>query len=98
MMNFWHPTWTPWGDDFDPSLLPLEDRYDWVKLYTFNSSTNEFDLDYFDDFDSLDLEEWIVSDNWTYDGNNCTFYSSQVRVEDSNLIFTMDFNSAQQLI
>ena len=67
MMNFWHPQFDSWGGDFDQSLLPIYDKYDWVKVYTYDHNSGSFNLEWEDDFDSLDLNRWIVSDGWSFD-------------------------------
>ena len=38
MMNFWTPTWSPWGDDLDDSDMPWYTRYDYVKVEKYNET------------------------------------------------------------
>ncbi len=37
MMNIWPPDFSPWGDHFNPSTFPHIVRYDYVKVWTYNS-------------------------------------------------------------
>ena len=54
MMNFWVPTWSPWGDNLNQSSMPWELRYDWVEVYGYNESSRQFEFWWRDDFDYLD--------------------------------------------
>ena len=78
MMNFWTPTWSPWGDGRDDSFMPLYALYDYVEAYTFDVNTKEFNIDFRDDFsgDSVDTSIWTVSDWWNFGGSSTTFLAS----------------------
>lgn len=70
-MNFWPPSWSPWGDDFNPKGMPYYVHYDYIKTYTYNSKTDSFDAHWTDDFNSgIDYNRWHVSDGSTFEGNN----------------------------
>ena len=91
MMNFWVPTWSPWGDNFDPAGMPWELQYDWVEVYTYDQTSKTFDFQWRDDFTgtSLNTDLWLPSNNWSFDQNNVTFMQSQVSVQDGCLVLTM---------
>jgi hypothetical protein len=36
MMNYWTPTWSPWGDNLDDSTMPWYVQYDFVEVYSYN--------------------------------------------------------------
>ena len=43
MMNFWTPTYSGWGDNFNDSDMPWYTEYDYVKVETYNQSTGKFE-------------------------------------------------------
>jgi len=87
MMNFWVPTFNPWNIDFDPSGWPWQAHYDWVEFSTYNTSNGQFELQWKDEFDSLDdTNRWFVSDGWTFESNDVTFVRSNVFVENGELV------------
>ena len=90
MMNFWTPTFAGWGDNFNDWDMPWYTKYDYVKVEKYNSSTGGFDLYWQDDFDSFDGSRWQKSDNWSFESNSSTFYTSQVYTEDGNLVLKME--------
>ena len=94
MMNFWTPTWSPWGDDLDDSDMPWYTRYDYVKVEKYNAETGGFDFYWQDDFNSFDESRWLKSDGWSFENNSSTFYASQVYTEDGHLVLKMDYPSS----
>ena len=90
MMNFWTPTWSPWGDNLDDSDMPWYTRYDYVKVEKYNVETESFDFYWQDDFDSFDSKRWLKSELWTFGGNSSTFYVNQVYTEDGALVLKME--------
>ena len=78
MMNFWTPTWSPWGDGLDNSSMPWTADYDFVETYKYNHATKKFSLNWRDDFNSLIADRWLVSDNWNFGGSSTTFMKKQV--------------------
>jgi len=91
MMNFWTPTWSPWGDNLDASDMPYYARYDYVEVWDYNADTKDFEFNWREDFNGpLDESRWLVSNNWGFGGNSTTFMSSQVYTEDGNLVLKME--------
>lgn len=91
MMNFWPPTWSPWGDGFSSAGMPFYVHYDYVKTWTYNSQTDGFDEHWTDDFNGgIDYSRWKVSDGWSFDGNNAIFSYDGCWTENGNLVFRMD--------
>jgi beta-glucanase (GH16 family) len=39
MMNIWAPSFSPWGDNFNPGTFPNVIQYDYVKIWSYNSKT-----------------------------------------------------------
>ena len=58
MMNIWVPDWSPWGDRFNTDTFPYVARYDYVKVWTYNSGTRGFDFHWEDNFDNFDNSRW----------------------------------------
>ena len=94
MMNFWSPTWSPWGDSFDTSKFPYYTEYDYVKTWKYDQSSGSFTEDWTDNFDSFDSSRWLKSNNWGFDGNRITFMSSQVYTDSGSLVIKMDWGSS----
>ena len=92
MMNFWTPMWSPWNDFFDDAEMPWYAKYDFVEVYDYDQSSKQFNLRWRDDFNTWDTKKWYASDNWGFDNNSSLFKSSQVYVEDGNLVLKMDYN------
>ena len=90
-MNIWPPDWAPWGNGFDPNTFPHIVQYDYVKIWTYNSSTGGFDFHWEDNFDSFDYNKWIKSNNWSFGGNKCTFSWDNVYTTDSVLNLRLDY-------
>ena len=91
MMNFWPPTWSPWGDNFSPAGFPYYAKYDYVKIETFNQDSWSYNLHWQDNFDFLDNSKWQVSNNWGFGGNNCLFMYDNVWTQDGLLVIRMDW-------
>ena len=92
MMNFWTPCWSPWNDYFDDVAMPWYAKYDFVEVYDYDQNKKEFNLKWRDDFNTFDSKKWYASDNWGFENNSSLFMSSQVYVEDGNLVLKMDYN------
>ena len=78
MMNFWTPTWQPWGQNYDNSSMPWYVHYDYVETYTYNYQTKGFDFAWRDDFsnDWVDTNRWQISNWWNFGGSDTMFMSS----------------------
>jgi len=90
VMNFWTPVFESWGKDLDAKDMPWTVEYDYVETYTYCTKENTFDFHWRDEFDTLDTKRWNVSDNKIFGGSSTTFRSSQVSVNNGNLVLTME--------
>ena len=92
MMNFWTPTWSPWGDGRNDSSMPWYVLYDYVEAYTYNTSTKQFSLDFRDDFSGVSVNTgiWTLSDWWNFGGSSTMFLASQTYQENGNLVLKME--------
>jgi len=92
MMNFWTPCWEPWNDYFDDAEMPWYAKYDYIEVHDYDHDTKDFKLRWKDDFNTFDSHKWYASDNWGFENNSSLFMSSQVYVEEGNLVLKMDYN------
>jgi hypothetical protein len=90
MMNFWTPTWMPWGEGVDLNSMPWFVHYDYVEAYTYNWNTHGFDFAWRDNFDYFDTGRWVISDWWNFGGSDTMFMHNNVYVENGNLVLRMD--------
>ena len=85
LMNLWASDAVSWVGEWDPSILPLSSKYDYVRYYSYNpgegdaGTDNNFKFEWEDDFDSLDTKRWKISDFDKLGGSYCTFRSSSVQ-------------------
>ena len=100
LMNLWATESEDWAGAWDPTILPAHSKYEYVKYYRYtpgsgNAGTgNNFTLEWEDHFEFLDTVRWNVSDYERFSGNYCTFRETNVRIEDDQLLFTMDLPSS----
>ena len=91
MMNIWPPNFSIWGDNFNPNDFPFIAQYDYVKVWSYNWDNKGFDYMWGDDFDNFDYTRWVKSNNWTFDGNKCTFSWDNVFTQNGNLNLRLDW-------
>jgi len=89
-MNFWTPSWSPWGDGRNDSSMPWYADYDWVETYTYNHNTKGFDFHWRDDFNSIDYNRWAISSKSAFGGSLSSFTTSQVYVYQGALALKLD--------
>ena len=53
-MNFWTPTFNSWSHGLDPTDMPWFLLYDYVEVHKWNPESNEFELEWRDDFNEFD--------------------------------------------
>ena len=76
MMNFWTPTFNPWGHGLDDKDMPWTLEFDFIEAYTYNHNTDWFDFHWKDNFDTFDTSKWHKADNTTFDANSTVFRAS----------------------
>jgi len=85
MMNFWVPNFSDWNQGFDPADMPWYAKYDFVEFWEYvppqdldstsgADQSHPFKFGWRDDFDTLDESRWKVSENWTFQENDVTFW------------------------
>ena len=101
MMNFWVPNFDGWNTGFDPSDMPWYAKYDFVEYWEYvppqdlnrtsgADQSHPFKFTWRDDFDTLDESRWKVSDNWTFNENDVTFWKDQVYTENGQLVLKLE--------
>ncbi|WP_437961742.1 family 16 glycosylhydrolase [Sorangium sp. So ce119] len=85
-MNMWSSDVVEWVGAFDDSVLPQHQFVNWIKYYRYNNGA--FELDWQDNFDSLDGARWGKAD-WTFDGNRVDFDPQNVTVKDGTLVLSL---------
>ncbi|WP_433926138.1 family 16 glycosylhydrolase [Sorangium cellulosum] len=85
-MNLWSSDVVEWVGAFDDSVLPQHQFVNWIKYYRYNNGA--FELDWQDNFDSLDGARWGKAD-WTFDGNRVDFDPQNVTVKDGTLVLSL---------
>lgn len=85
LMNLWGVDSPNWAGIFDPTVMPANARYEYVRYYAFtpgsgNTGTaNNFTLQWSDEFDGpLDQARWEAREFAGFGGNHCTFVSNNV--------------------
>lgn len=94
MMNLWAAEASSWVGVWDPSNMPASSSYEYVRYYAYTpgfgstGTNNAFSLIWEDAFDTLNLERWDISDFGGFNGNYCTFQSSNASV--NNGVLTLE--------
>ncbi len=95
MINLWASTAVSWVGVWDPSVLPVQTKYDYVKYYSYNpgsgneGTNNNFSFEWEDDFSSIDNNRWDITD---FSGFSplTEFRASNVESVNGQLILTLD--------
>ncbi len=91
LMNLWASDSPPWVGVWDPSVMPAQSAYDYVRYYAYTPATgnagtdNNFTLVWTDEFSSLDTGRWEATEFGGFTGNYCTFVSANVETTGDGL-------------
>ena len=69
--------------------MPWYVLYDYVEVYKYNPSKNEFEFDWRDDFNAFDSGRWHKASGG-FEANSSTFYPSNVYTTGGNLVLKME--------
>jgi beta-glucanase (GH16 family) len=95
IMNLWASDAKDWVGVWNPSVLPRQSIYDYVRYYRYtpeqgNAGTNNnFTLEWEDQFNSIDTSRWSISE-FVSISELTTFRKSNVLTENNYLILTLD--------
>jgi beta-glucanase (GH16 family) len=96
MMNLWAVDNPNWAGIWDPSSMPVESSYDYVRCYAYtpgsgSHGTNQaFSLLWSDSFDSLSTQRWAVEEFGGFTGNFCSFESTAHRLDSGRLFLEIE--------
>ncbi len=90
--NLWAANLTSWVGAFDPSILPVHQYINWVKVYQYTPKTgpngSDFTLHWQDDFDTFDDARWGTA-NWTFTENLTDLVPENVTVSGGTLVLSI---------
>ncbi|MEO0403391.1 MAG: family 16 glycosylhydrolase, partial [Bacteroidota bacterium] len=91
MMNLWAAEAVDWVGEWDPSILPLQSEYEYVRVYEYTPGSGDygtndnFTLLFDDHFEEIQEEIWSTNEFGGFNGNYCTFRNSNVEISDGML-------------
>ncbi len=94
MMNIWSPIYTNWAGVWNDAVLPAFGYYDWAAYYKYTpgsgnyGTSNNFNLDWRDDFNTFDETRWEKGDHG-FGGNRSSFVPENIAFVDSKLILCL---------
>ena len=94
MMNIWPPAYANWAGKWNPAVLPLFAKYDWVSYAAYTpgkgsvGTGNNFTPRWRDDFDSWNQNRWAKATH-TFSGNNCDFTPENVVFQNGFMILCL---------
>jgi len=76
----------------DPEALPTYTAIDYVEVYSYNEATEDFNLNFRDNFNQLDEDKWELPNEYTWDEVNTNFVPENVSVDGEHLVLKLDKN------
>jgi hypothetical protein len=73
--------------------MPTYTHIDYVEVYSYDEAEKSFDLEYRDDFNSLNYDMWNKANGQTWIDIVSTFEEDNVYVEDGHLLLRLDKNA-----
>lgn len=95
LMNLWAVDNPAWAGVWDPSVMPVESKYDYVRYYAYTPGTgnagtgDNFTHVWTDNFDLFDTDRWEATEFGGFGGNFCTFVSANVGTSGGELQLQM---------
>lgn len=95
LMNLWPSEFEDWTGVWDPSVMPRQSKYDYVKYYSYapgqgNTGTNNnFTFEWEDNFNTIDYTRWDISEFIKF-GYLCTLRERNVQSENGYLTLTLE--------
>ncbi len=84
--NSWISCSPGWVGPIDRDALPKYQYIDWIEYYSYNESSEDFTLEWRDDFDSFNTTRWAKA-QWTFDCNEVDFVTENSFIEENTKIF-----------
>lgn len=95
LMNHWAVDNPAWAGVWDPSAMPTQSRYDYVRYYAYTPGAghagtgDNFTFQWADEFDDFDTSRWEATEFGGFGGNLCTFVSANAGVSGGELQLSM---------
>merc|ERR1711878_68859 len=83
------------GAGWDDTEAPYYSGIDYVEVYYYDATNEDFKLHFRDDFDTYDQNRWVSADNKTWEGMDSTFKKENAFVSDGRLFLKLDKNADQ---
>lgn len=96
LMNLWAADAPTWTGVWDPSIMPLQSEYEYVKFYEHTPGTgnfgtnNNFTFQWEDQFDNYDPNRWEITQFGGFGGNFCSFEASSVEFTGGKLLLKLE--------
>merc|ERR1712113_587272 len=81
------------GAGWDDTEAPYYSGIDYVEVYYYDATNEDFKLHFRDDFDTYDQNRWVSADNKTWEGMDSTFKKENAYVSDGRLFLRLDKNN-----
>ncbi|MFA9388847.1 MAG: family 16 glycosylhydrolase [Prolixibacteraceae bacterium] len=86
--NAWISSSPGWVGSIDREALPRFQYIDWVEYYSYNDSSEDFTLEWRDDFNTFNSSRWAKA-QWTFNGNEVDFVKENAFIEDGKLVLAI---------
>ena len=96
VMNLWAAVATGWVGVWDPSIMPVQSEYEYVRYYEYDTiagntgTNNNYSLVWDDEFTSFDADRWNIEEWGGFGGNYCTFKESSVEISNGKLYLKIE--------
>merc|ERR1712218_468079 len=81
------------GAGWDDTEAPYYSGIDYVEVYYYDATNEDFKLHFRDDFNTYDQNRWVSADNKTWEGMDSTFKKENASVRDGRLFLKLDKNA-----
>jgi len=91
MMNLWAAIWEDWVGPWDPTTMPVNSYYNFVKYYNYTPGNGNYGTDdnftllWEEPFESFDNTRWVEATHG-FNGNNCQFDPVNVVIHNDQLV------------
>ena len=91
--NLWAATAESWVGAFSDTILPVYQFVNYFEYYSYDTTTNSFNLLWRDDFNNLNTARWGLA-NWTFNENRVDFSPDNIVVKEGVLVLALTHESA----
>ncbi|GLR16812.1 family 16 glycosylhydrolase [Portibacter lacus] len=95
--NSWVSCSPGWVGDIDRDAMPSYQYVEWLEYSSYDTATQEFTLEWRDDFDNFNSSRWAKAE-WTFYCNEVDFAKENAFIEDGRLVLAITDPSAPSSI